>query len=166
MAKFILIRSTINSGKTTTASLVYTELLQHAEIEHMFNSEQIKVNGLIYREDGTVEDFNAALTINGKTVCILSAGDNANDTKRELNWLLRDYNFDIIICCSRSQNKTGSVYRMLIEEYFTKHELILETSTNYTHDTNEMHSVKKDIVDDIVKKVLSEVNDTQIVIEN
>ena len=165
MAKFILIRATINSGKTTTASLVYTELLKHAEVEHMFNGEKpVSVNGLVYREDGTVEDFNAALTINGKTVCILSAGDNANDTREALDWLLRDYNFDIIICCSRSQNKAGSVYRMLIEKYFPNHELVLETTTIHDTDPDQKYSVKKKIVDEIVKKVLEEVNNTPIVI--
>lgn len=162
MAKFILIKAPMNSGKTTTTSLVYSELLKHANQDHIFNGNEVKINSLMYRDDGSVFDFCAILTIDDKTVAILSAGDVASDFIDAIDWLLSEFDCDVIICCSRSQNKGGSVYRTLLENYLPNNELILQTSPSYSSDPKQKTSIKKDIVDLIVNKVLETVKDGEL----
>ena len=58
MTKLIIIRGQQNSGKTTTAGLVYSELLRISKKEHKFNGKDVEVNSLEFNKDtGTLLDF-------------------------------------------------------------------------------------------------------------
>lgn len=57
MAKFIIIRGTKDSGKTTTAGLVYIELLKIAETKHSFNGKDVETNSLEYNKEMEIDRF-------------------------------------------------------------------------------------------------------------
>lgn len=154
MAQFIIIRGGQNSGKTTTAGLVYKELLKHAEAEHIFNNITVFQGSLVFDLDGVTNDFSAIVTIKNKKVGIISAGDIKKDLKDEITVFI-NINIDIIICCARSINRTGSSYRMILEDFSVTHKIAMEIFTEYSNDDKLKHSVKKNVVDCIVGKVLN-----------
>ena len=56
MAEIIIIRGKQNSGKTTTAGLVYKELLKYCDNKHIFNNSEVKGDNIIYNNDN-ISDF-------------------------------------------------------------------------------------------------------------
>jgi hypothetical protein len=153
MAELIIIRAEQNSGKTTTAGLVYQELLKLADKEHVFNNRNVNENSLKYNQNGSIIDFTAILTIRNKKIGIASAGDNASDTRKIINIFI-EINVDVIICCARSINRNGSTYRMLIDDFSQTNNIALEIFTKYILDKDLKNEVKKQIVDKIVEKIL------------
>lgn len=153
MAEFIIIRAGQNSGKTTTTGMVYQELLEHAEKEHIFNNKSVEKDSLRLSSKGEAWDFSAILTINGKKVGIVSAGDIAEDTKKAITILI-DIKVEVIICCARSVNRKGSTYRMLLDEFSKKHRIALEVFTKNSPDKNLKYEIKKPIVEQVVKATL------------
>ncbi|MBI5539672.1 MAG: hypothetical protein HY951_06405 [Bacteroidia bacterium] len=152
MAKIIIIRGTQQSGKTTTAGLVYRELLQYCNKEHKFNGSTVNTDSLIIKND-TVIDFKAELTCNNKKIGILSAGDIANDVRDNLNIFI-NIKIDVIICCARSVNRIGSTYRMIMDDFSKKNEIALEIFTEYSNVKSEKFTIKNGIVNTILKKIL------------
>ena len=126
MAKFIIIRGTKDSGKTTTAGLVYIELLKIAETKHSFNGKDVETNSLEYnKENGNLIDFKVILTIKSKKIGIVSAGDVANWLEKDIDNFIKE-NLDIIICCTRSRNVKGSGQRMIIEKFSINNQILKE----------------------------------------
>lgn len=77
--KIIIIRGTINSGKTTTSGLIYSELLQFANKQHTFNNKQVESNSLKFNNEGATVDFQAVLIVGKLKIGIVSAGDIAKN---------------------------------------------------------------------------------------
>lgn len=147
--KIILIRGTMNSGKTTTSGLVYSELVKISEEEHTFNEEKATKNSLRFNKKNEVIDFTSILIIGKLKVGIVSAGDIAGDLKLKIEVMI-NLNVDILVCCARSRNQEGSSYRM-ISEYFSKeHEIIGEFWTEFSNDPEQKNSVKQTIVKKII----------------
>lgn len=127
---FLIIRGKQNAGKSTTAALLYSELLKRPECDpnHLFKDHTspifklVSQNSLVPLGKGTYWDFAAILTliVGGKTirVAIISAGDIPNDLCNEIKDVLNQgLLIDFIVCCSRTINKKGSSYRMLQDNY-------------------------------------------------
>lgn len=153
MAKFIIIRGQENSGKTTTAGLVYSELLKLSEIKHLFNNKTVESNSLKYnKESGDLLDFKSILTISGKCIGIVSAGDSPSDLEKEIDNLI-SINIDVIICCARSRNVVGSSIRMIINKFSAKNEILKEVWVEYSQEKKDKETTKKQSVSEIVKVI-------------
>ena len=153
MAKLIIIRAAQNSGKTTTAGLVYKELLKYAERRHSFNGKDVDKDSLILNDKGETLDFEAKLTINKKVVVIISAGDYVVELRAKIKISI-EIDVDVIICCTRSVNRQGSAYRMILNEFATTNPIELEVFTKYSEEITLKYEVKKGIVDEIIKMTL------------
>lgn len=160
MAELIIIRGEQNSGKTTTAGLVYQELLKHADKKHKFNDQEVILNSLRLSNKGETWDFTAILNIGGKQIAIVSAGDVASILKVKISILI-EIEVDIIICCSRSVNRTGSSYRMILDTFAKENNIALEIYTKFSKNKQEKDEVKQAVVKRIVDKVLGVVMDKQ-----
>lgn len=153
MAKIIIIRGERNSGKTTTSGLVYSELLKISEKEHKFNNKTVTENSLIFdKKTGDLFDFNAVLTVSGKRIGIVSAGDVAKDLKVQLNIFI-EINIDIIICCARSRNVDGSSYKMIINDFSKQNPILKEVWTKFSSRKEEKETVKKQTVEEVLTLV-------------
>lgn len=147
--KIILIRGTMNSGKTTTSGLVYSELVKISEKEHTFNRKKVTENSLQFNQKNEVIDFTSVLIIGKLKVGIISAGDIAADLKCNIEVMI-SLDVDILICCTRSRNQKGSSYRM-ISDYFSKeHEIIGEFWIEFSKDPEQKNSIKQSTVKKII----------------
>ena len=147
--KIIIIRGVMNSGKTTTSGLVYSELVDRAAKEHTFNTEIVNKNSLKFNEKKELLDFTSVLIIGKLKVGIISAGDIAKDLKLNIK-LMISLEVDILICCARSRNQKGSSYRMISEDYAKDHKVIGEFWTEFSSDPEQKDSIKKTIVEKII----------------
>jgi len=154
MAKFILIRGKQNLGKTTTAGLVYCELLKISEIKHMFNNKDVEVNSLEYNKDtGDLLDFNAIITMNSKRIGIISAGDDSTDLENKINDFM-EIGTDIIICCTRSRSVKGSSQKMIIDNFSKNNKILKEKWVSHSPNKADKESIKRQSVSDIIKIVI------------
>ena len=153
MAKFIIIRGKGNSGKTTTAGLVYSELLKISETKHRFNGKDVESNSLKYKKDsGDLFDFISILTINSKKIGILSAGDVSIELEKNINSFI-NIGIEIIICCSRSRKVKGSSYKMIIDKFSKNNKIIKEVWVSYSANKADKESIKMHSVLEIIKIV-------------
>lgn len=153
MIKFILIRGQRNSGKTTTAGLVYTELLKICETKHNFNGKEVESNGLqLNKQTGALYDFKAILKNNGKSIGIVSAGDDRNELEKEINTFIR-IGINLILCCSRSRDVKGSSYRMIKDKFFKENIILKEVWVSYSPNSEDKLIVKSKSVDEIINLI-------------
>lgn len=148
MTEFLIISGTENSGKTTTAGMVYKKLREYAKDPWLADISEMKISpddSLI--ENGEPKDFLACLEIDGKRIAIISAGDKAVYLKEYVEAYL-EKNVDYIICCLRSINREGSSRRMLFTDFvnYPKQEFW----TVYSNDPKQKYAVKENIVNQIV----------------
>ena len=157
MAKIIIIRGERNSGKTTTTGLVYSELLKISEKEHKFNNKTVIENSLVYdKKTGDLFDFNAVLTVKGKTIGIVSAGDVAEDLKFQLNIFI-EIKIDIIICCARSRKVDGSSYKMILVDFSKQNPILKEVWTKFSPKKEEKETIKRQTVEEVLKQINSSI---------
>lgn len=153
----ILIRGTYDSGKTTTAALVYEALLKTSSIEHYFDGKTVSNNCLKYNKKGDVIDFQAILTVKGKVVVIISAGDEVDKLIINIKIIIKLVrekllvNIDVLICCGRSQNRQGSAYIKLKKEYQSSK--LTEVWPKWAEKKSDIKKVKEESVKQIIKLV-------------
>ena len=150
--KIILIRGTMNSGKTTTSGLVYSELVKISEKEHTFNGKKVTGDSLQFNKKSEVVDFTSILIIGKLKVWIISAGDIADDLKYNIEVMI-SLEVDILICCTRSRNQGGSSYRMILDNFSKEHEIIEEFWTEFSNDPEQKNSVKQTLVKKIIELI-------------
>ena len=147
--KIILIRGTMNSGKTTTSGLVYSELVKISEKEHTFNGKIVTENSLQFNKKNEVIDFTSVLIIGKLKVGIISAGDIAADLKCNIEVMI-SLDVDILICCARSRNQEGSSYRIILDDFSEEHEILAEFWIEFSNDYEQKDSVKQTTVKKII----------------
>lgn len=153
MSKIIIIKGTVNSGKTTTASIVYSQFLSICDKTHQFNGEVVSSNSLVYDTKDNVYDFTALLNHKGKKIGIISAGDVLYSFKIQIEIFIK-IKVDVIICCSRSQYRTNSVYAELVDNYRKENPIELKIFTKYSENALEKNNVKKEVVSEIINKTI------------
>jgi hypothetical protein len=147
--KIIIIRGTINSGKTTTSGLVYFEFVKIAEKEHTFNRKNVAENSLRFNKKNDILDFTSVLIVGKLKIGIVSAGDIAKDLKHNIKIMI-NLEIDILICCARSRNQKGSAYRMILDDYSKEHKIIKEFWPEYSEDSKQKDSIKAKTVKGII----------------
>lgn len=152
MMKFIIITGTQNSGKTTTARLVYQSLWPQAINVHLtdaYEKDLPKEHPLI--EEGKPIDFIAGMKVNGKDVAIVSLGDYPEYLKRQIAIYLNQVDF--FVCCLRTRDREGSTRRMLYTDYanYPKEEFW----TEYSEDKSLEFKVKEKVVERIKSAIMS-----------
>jgi len=153
MADIIVLRGTIDAGKTTTCGFIYQGLLPICNQEHTFNGRIVQTDSLRFTQNNTVIDFEAILTLpNGILVGIISAGDDY-----QLRAKLEDHiakGVHTIICCTRSINRDGSTFRMIQDEFQPTHPIVLEQWVPWTQNGN-LRTIKAPVVNTVVNFVRS-----------
>ncbi len=150
--KIIIIRGTMNSGKTRTSGLLYSELVKIAEREHTFNGKAVIENSLKYNKKNDVLDFTSVLLIGKLKVGIISAGDIAKDLKDNIKIMI-SLNIDILVCCARSKNQKGSAYKMILDDFSKEYKIIKELWTEYSNDPEQKNNIKKKTVQEIMNLI-------------
>ena len=155
MTKFIIITGTQNSGKTTTAGMVYHCLRQHADDEVKVSLTDADGKDLPIdhplMENGEPMDFIANMEVKGKKVVIVSLGDYPEYLKRQIEVYLDKVVF--FVCCLRTRDREGSTRRMLYTDYasYPKEEFGAE----YSEDEAQMFEVKAKVVERIKSAIMS-----------
>ncbi len=155
--KVIIIRGQENAGKTTTAALVYKELwLNHCEKEHYFNQKKVLKDSLEYNENGSFKDFTAILKWKNKEIKIgiASQADWAPTARKELDYLVKQENVDVLIGCARSRDRPNSVYAVIKEELELIGEFIPDKWwVKHSIDPAEKEIVKQSQIKEIVEEI-------------
>ena len=122
MKRMFVIYGEQNSGKTHTMWLLLCHLIeQGAKVElPMFHVNQPYSYDEVMATKEQLPDFRAVVEWYGKKVMLLSAGDYLEHYywgfRQHMQWA-SEKQIDYIICCARSRNIEGSVYRELMEVY-------------------------------------------------
>ena len=152
MTKFLIITGTRDSGKTTTAGMVYKKLLPCAKNVCLTDGDgKVLTIDDPLLEDGKPKDFVAYLEVNGKKVAIVSIGDYPDYLEKQIKIYLDKV--DYFVCCLRTRDREGSTRRMLITNYsnYPKEEF----RTVHSEDKSQMFSIKEEIVEKIVSVIMS-----------
>lgn len=157
--QFVILRGTENCGKTTLCAEIYRFLLSHADKEHLFgkpDGDYVKVtqDSIQYDNNGDVCDFKALLTVGNKKVGFFSMGDYLPDFYKISIRHLVEINVDVIVCCTRSRNRTNSTFRYIEETYakFSKKGFWVR----YAEKKQDMCSVKQKQAIEISEFILNE----------
>ena len=151
--KIVVIKSTENSGKTTTIWLTFLELIRMGATVLSFSNTYNGPNRTIPSAiPATPYDFVAEVLFNNKRIVIISHGDVPKDVNRELQNVLPT-NPDFIICTSRSQSRTGSTWDLFKTVYTnTMYERVCFWSEFTTNPMFKL-SVKQSTVEAIIKYI-------------
>lgn len=164
MENYIIIRAGVNSGKTTTAGLLFEEIRKTAEYSKIFNYRLIEQAELEYNEHGGLYDFIGVLIINGKVIVIISRGDVAKDLEDLLDKLKqtevilhltsgRSNKIDLIICCARSQYRKGSTIEMLTKRIEEANSF--EVWPDWSENVENKLSIKRKAIETIISRIYS-----------
>jgi len=152
MTKFLIITGKQNSGKTTTAGMVYKSLWPHAINVHLTDADGNDLptdHPLI--ENGKPIDFIANMKVKGKKVVIVSLGDYPEYLKRQIEIYLNEVVY--FVCCLRTRDRKGSTRRMLYSDYV--HYPKEEFWTEFSDDKSQRLEVKRKVVDKIKSTIMS-----------
>lgn len=162
MTRYLIIRGVQHGGKTTTAGFLFEELAPLAiTFRKIFTPGFLEIAGLEYNPDGSVRDFIAFLILDDKLIIIISPGDILEDLESTLDKIeeadfleeiigLSHFSDIFIICCARTHNRTGSVYRMLTERIDASKRKEFFTAKS---DNKDKRTVKHKIISDIINEL-------------
>lgn len=154
MTKFLIITGTRDSGKTTTAGMVYKKLLPCVEKEenvHLSdgNGKTLPIDDPLL-ENGKPKDFIAYLELKDKKVVIVSIGDYPEYLENQIKVYLDNVNY--FVCCLRTRDREGSTRRMLVTNYANYP--MEEFWTVHSEDEAQKYAVKEEVVDKIVSIIM------------
>ena len=152
--KFLIIRGKQDSGKTTTAGMVYKKLLPYADKKENVlladgNEKMLPIDDPLI-ENGEPKDFIAYMEVKGKKISIVSLGDYPEYLERQIKVYLDKVDF--FVCCLRTRNREGSARKMLFTGYaaYPKEEF----STVRSENESQKYLVKEEVVEKIVSIIM------------
>lgn len=148
--ELIIIRGRQNDGKTTTASMLHNELVARSNAVRL-----LKIDGYYIPVGNEVRDFRSVIDIKGKRIAIISAGDEDDVLKEKMEGLIYEYRPDILVVCARAQDREGSAYRMLKDNYGNLIKTENEFWTEWVEDPNKIMEAKRSIVQKIVNRIMN-----------
>lgn len=122
MKQIFVIYGERDSGKSHTMWLLLCKLLKHGAkiIGPMYHVIKPYTYEEVMAERSQLPDFRAVVEWNGKRIMLLSAGDYLIDCywgfRMHMEWA-NEQGVDYVVCCSRSRNRKGSIYRELMDVY-------------------------------------------------
>ena len=155
MTKFIIIKGTRDSGKTTTAGMVYKKLLLCACPKEKVrlsdgDGRALPIDHALLENEKPM-DFIAYMEVKGKKVAIVSIGDYPDYLEKQIKIYLDEV--DYFVCCLRTRNREGSTRRMLLTNYANYP--MEEFWTVHSENEAEKYSVKEEVVNKIVSAIMS-----------
>jgi hypothetical protein len=126
----ICIWHTANKGKTETVRKFAKQLITEYQ-PYTVVYKSTKDESIVPEKD----DFILVLSINGKTIGIVSKGDDGYDSEEKFNELAVKYKCDLIICASRTRGETVKAVDRLGKKYGFEE---IWTSTYQIHDDEKM----------------------------
>lgn len=151
MTEFLIITGTRNSGKTTTAGMVYKRLLPQAKIVMLTDAYGRELpNNHPLLEDEVPIDFIAYLEIKGKKIAIVSIGDYPQYLEQRIESYIDKVDF--FVCCLRTHNREGSARKMLLSKYANYPRK--EFRTVHSEGEAQMFSIKDKVVEEIVSVIV------------
>ena len=151
MTKFLIITGIQNSGKTTTAGMVYKKLLPCAKKIRLTDGDEkvLSIDDPLL-ENGKPKDFIAYLELKDKKVVIVSIGDYPEYLESQIKVYLDKVNY--FVCCLRTRDREGSTRRMLLTNYANYP--MEEFWTVHSEDEAQKYAVKEEVVDKIVSIIM------------
>ena len=152
MTKFLIITGTRDSGKTTTAGMVYKKLLPCAKNVRLTDGDGkvLPIDDLLF-ENEKPKDFIAYMEVNGRKVAIVSIGDYPDYLEKQIKIYLDKV--DYFVCCLRTRDREGSTRRMLLTNYANYP--MEEFWTVHSEDESQKYYVKEEVVEKIVSTIMS-----------
>ena len=115
--KLIVVRSNGNCGKTTTIWMVlYTLISSGATVNDFKDYSGRKTPPASMPPVGSLPDFEADVSWNGKHIIMFSYGDGPKIVKNLMNAALAKHP-NYIVCASRSQYRTNSTWELFETTY-------------------------------------------------
>ncbi len=146
--ELIIIRGRQDDGKTTTATFLHNQLLEHGAKVKLLHT-----NGNYLSVGNWMVDFQSVLDIGKKRIVIISEGDDDDRLAELMESLIYDYRPDIVVVCARAYDRVGSSYRMLTEKYKDLIKSENEFWTEFADDYSQMIEVKRQIVELIINRI-------------
>jgi len=147
--KLLIIRGTVDAGKTTTCALLHNELVTNcgAEIIHL----EVILGGyygnvIPIPDDGNAVDFYSVLKVKNTVVSIISPGDDAQVLKEDMNNYISKYHPEIMIVCARARDVKGSSIRMIKEYFPSLYNLNNEIWTTHSENSSDKIKVKEPVI--------------------
>ena len=155
--KLFLIRGVEDAGKTTAAARILKSLVrEHGATVHRQILDWYCVP--VIADNDRTPDFQTIVSINGLSIGIISQGDNASNLNDYLDDMLDgEFDIDILILCARSRNTKGSSYELICQRFG---DLIKDHNTYWLY-KDEDEKTKREIVYNIVNRILQESNNNQ-----
>lgn len=158
MKEFIFIMGKQNSGKTTTAWVVYQRLLPYASSSRIYISGLPVVNRgeIVYKpapDSDFPEDFKAILERDDYKIAIISGGDDPVLLKKEIDSVYNEVDF--IVISLRSIKRPGSSQQMIEDNYpkdYTR-PFWVEPNSGLTHPMDIVNN-KRPLGDQIANYIL------------
>ena len=148
--ELIIIRGRQNDGKTTTATMLHNELVARSNAVRL-----LKTNGDYLPVGNEVRDFRSVIDIKDKRIAIISAGDVDDVLNEEMEELIYEYRPDIMVVCARAQDREGSAYRMLKDNYSTLVKEENEFWTEWVENPTDATKAKRAVVEKIANRIMN-----------
>lgn len=148
--EIIIIRGRQNDGKTTTATILHNELVARSNAVRL-----LKTNGNYLPVGNDVRDFRSVIDIKEKRIAIISAGDVDDVLNEEMEELIYKYRPDILVVCARAQDREGSAYRMLKDNYGNLIKEENEFWTEWMENQTDAMDAKRVVVERIVNRIMN-----------
>ncbi len=122
MKRMFVVYGKKDSGKSHTMWLLLSHLLKEGAkiIAPMYHVANPFTYEHIIESKNPLPDFRAVVDWKGKKVMLLSAGDylvhHYWGFRMHMKWAI-EQDVDYVVCCSRSQNRKGSIYKELMDVY-------------------------------------------------
>jgi|GEM_PF-5311577 len=148
--EIIIIRGRQNDGKTTTATMLHNELVVRSNAVRL-----LKTNGNYLPVGNDVRDFRSVIDIKENRIAIISAGDVDDVLNEEMEELIYKYRPDILVVCARAQDREGSAYRMLKDNYGNLIKEENEFWTEWMENQTDAMDAKRVVVERIVNRIMN-----------
>lgn len=122
MKRMFVVYGKKDSGKSHTMWLLLSHLLKEGAkiIAPMYHVANPFAYEHIMESKNPLPDFRAVVDWKGKKIMLLSAGDylvhHYWGFRMHMKWAI-EQEIDYVVCCSRSQNRKGSIYKELMDVY-------------------------------------------------
>lgn len=153
--KFIVIKSTGDSGKTTTVWVTLLKLLNQGatvvSFSNTYNGNPLIVPTALPASNNRY-DFVAEVLFNNKHIVLMSMGDVAAVVDAELQKILPKFP-DVVICASRSQYRSDSTWELFETKYTNLLYDRICLWSEYAQDPLKEVRVKEPTVEAIIKYI-------------